>query len=173
MKPKPLSKSSWKPSALPWWQLRRGAAGDIGRGMFGSPDLRLWMLAASRVGGYGHACFDPGELATLLPKVVHRTGEVETYSERNLRRFIARLVDAGALSPASNTRCLVIPIEILDAPLAAPRVSCPEHRCRHVWSTRLQGWAQVKADRSLDLEELAARLDELNESELVSVGDRI
>lgn len=159
MKSKPLSRSSWKPSNLPWWQLRRVAAGEIGRGMYGSPDLRLWLLGASRVGSYGHACFDRGELADLLAKVNRTSGEVSTYGERGLRRLIAPLAQAELLSPASTSRCLVFPIEVLDAPRSRPRVTCPEHRCNAVWSTRQADWVLVKRDGSLDLDELSRHFE--------------
>lgn len=160
VKPRPLSESSWKPSALPWWKLRRGEAMSIGQGVDGSPDLRLWLLAFGRVGPWGHACFHRGELASLLVKVNCTTGEVSDYSERAVRGLIADLARAGLLAPASNLRCLVIPIEIADSQKASGRVSCPEHRCRHVWSNQLGGWVAVKPDGTLDLEELAEHLRE-------------
>ena len=158
MKSKPLRLSSWKRTSLPWWKIRLGNADEIGRGMYGSPDLRLWFLAVSRVGGWGHACFEAGEVVSLLMKVNRTSGEVATYSERALRGFIRDLVDAGLLAPPSNAKCLVIPAEILDSHKNKSRVTCPEHRCRHVWSNRLGGWVATRPDGSFDLEEFEAHL---------------
>lgn len=164
MTPRRLSETSWKPSRLPWWKLRRRTALAIGQGYYGSPDLRLFLVACGRVGPWGHACFEPGELADLLPKVTRATGDLGHYSERALRGFIAELVDAGLLSPASNTRCLVVPIEVLDSQRSVGRITCPEHRCSHVWSTRFNAWVATKSDGSFDLEELASYLSELSDA---------
>lgn len=137
---RPLSRSSWQATKLRWTPIYRAGARKAAESAALSPEFRLWLLAVERYGPSGHSVFEPGELIERLARVNRTTGEVTHYSDRTLRRVIAKLVEAGALGEPSNTRCLVLPIEMVDAPGVTSRVNCPEHGHRYGWSRG--GWVR-------------------------------
>lgn len=137
---RPLSKSTWKASRNPWHKLRRRPAGALSEAFSLPPEMRLWMLAVSRIGASGHAVFEPGELAELMPKVIRSTGELGSYSEAGMNKLIRHLVEGEALAPSSNSRCLVVPMSLIDVWQTSP-VNCPEHRHRMAWMHG--GWVGI------------------------------
>ena len=74
--------------------MKRGTENATSSASIGA-DFRLFLLATSRAGAGGHACFAAGEMAESLPKYNKASGEVGTFGEKYLRNLIAAGVDAG------------------------------------------------------------------------------
>lgn len=64
------------------------------------------------------------------------------YDEKQIRNEIRRLASEGLISPASNIRCLLYPMELIvlktDKKNAA---NCPEHGTHSSWSGNNNDWA--------------------------------
>jgi hypothetical protein len=141
MRSRPLSKSTWPAPKRLWHPLyRSGALRGASSAAIGA-DFRLWLMAVDRAGHGGHAPFEPEEIRQTLTKVHRGTGEISQYSTRAINKLIASLVEAGLLVKGSNSRCLQLPVDVLD-PREKSRVNCPEHRHRLAWG-ELVGWVKI------------------------------
>lgn len=124
---------SWRKLGQSWNRIYRRPAQRASLEPALSPDFRLWLLAVSLAKAGGHAPFDNGELATMLPKFNRTTGEVGQYGSRALNKIIERLIDADMLAPSSSSRCLVVPMHKVDVH-ETERTLCPEHRHNLAWN---------------------------------------
>ena len=102
-----------------------------------STDFRLFFLGLQRVSNRGHSPFLPGEISRLLPR---KNGV--NYSPRYINNQIRVLINSGLLSPASNSRCLVYPMELINLKTDKKQVAiCPEHGTHSSWSSLNNDWA--------------------------------
>ena len=102
-----------------------------------STDFRLFFLGLQRVSNRGHSPFLPGEISRLLPR---KNGV--NYSPRHINNQIRVLINGGLLSPASNSRCLVYPMELINLKTDKQQVAiCPEHGTHSSWSASNNDWA--------------------------------
>ncbi|MFF1337929.1 hypothetical protein ACFVYT_08445 [Streptomyces sp. NPDC058290] len=112
---------------LSWGKLmKRGAENASAAPCLGA-DFRLFLLATSRAGAGGHACFAAGEIAEALPKYNKASGEVGTFGEKYLRNLITAGVDAGLYAPGSSTLCIVLPMGVYDIGAKYKAKPCPVH----------------------------------------------
>jgi hypothetical protein len=101
-----------------------------------STDFRLFFLGLQRVSNRGHSPFLPGEISRLLPR---KNGV--NYSPRYINNQIRVLINGGLLSPASNSRCLVYPMELINLKTDKKQVAiCPEHGTHSSWSIYNDDW---------------------------------
>jgi hypothetical protein len=99
--------------------------------------MRLFFVGLQRVSNRGHAPFKAGELAELM---VRKDGSL--YSDKHIRNEIAILANAGLLSPESNIRCLLYPMELILLKTEKKNVAeCPEHGTHSSWSLYNRDWA--------------------------------
>ena len=103
-------------------------------------EFRIFLVGLKRLSNRGHAPFGRGELAEALPQIDSRTGEFRNYSDRQIRKKIKVLVDAGLLSSESNTRCLIYPLETISLKTSRGSDSCPEHGTHRSWSSESNNW---------------------------------
>ncbi|MEU4577258.1 hypothetical protein [Nonomuraea sp. NPDC023979] len=101
------------------------------------------MLAIGRAQQGGHAHFAPGEIGGLIRKVNASTGELEPSPDRNIKRWIAKLVDAGLLGQPSTVECLVLPFQMIDSDIKRSPHPCPVHG--HTLSWTADGWIDPEA----------------------------
>jgi hypothetical protein len=99
-----------------------------------SLEFRIFLVGLRRLSNRGHAPFGRGELAEALPILDTQTGELRTYSDRQIRKKIKVLVIAGLFSPESSTRCLIYPLEVISLKTSRGSDSCPEHGTHRSWS---------------------------------------
>jgi len=113
--------------------------GEVSRKQFNlSTDFRLFLLGLQRMSNKGHAVFLPGEIVSLVKHTPDKP-----YSERYLRTQIQVLVNAKLLSPESNIRCLVYPMEVISLKTDKKMTPlCPEHGTHSSWSSENQSWAR-------------------------------
>ncbi len=99
--------------------------------------MRLFLLGLQRVSNRGHAPFQVREIQQIL-----RKKDGSQYDEKQIRNEIRRLASEGLISPASNIRCLLYPMELIvlktDKKNAA---NCPEHGTHSSWSGDNNDWA--------------------------------
>jgi hypothetical protein len=99
--------------------------------------MRLFLLGLQRVSNRGHAPFQAREIQQIL-----RKKDGSQYDEKQIRNEIRRLASEGLISPASNIRCLLYPMELIvlktDKKNAA---NCPEHGTHSSWSGINNHWA--------------------------------
>ncbi len=99
--------------------------------------MRLFLLGLRRVSNRGHAPFQPGEIQKLL---LQKDGT--TYVEKQIRNEIKRLAASGLLSPESNIRCLLYPMELISLKTEKKNAAqCPEHGTHRSWSVHNNDWA--------------------------------
>jgi hypothetical protein len=99
--------------------------------------MRLFLVGLQRVSNRGHAPFKTGELAELL---VRENGS--SYTDKYIRNEIALLANAGLLSPESNIRCLLYPMELILLKTEKKNAAeCPEHGTHSSWSLYNRDWA--------------------------------
>jgi hypothetical protein len=121
-----------------WGRIYLKEAGTIAREKTTlSTDFRLFLLGLQRVSNQGHSPFSAGEISRLLTR---RDGDC--YSPRYINSQIKVLINAGLLSPASNSRCLVYPRELIGLKTDKKQVAlCPEHGTHSSWSSHNNDWA--------------------------------
>jgi hypothetical protein len=101
-----------------------------------STDFRVFLLGLQRVSNKGHASFEPGEMARLLKR---ESGT--QYEDRYLRNIVKVLINAGLVAPASNIRCLIYPVELIQLRTDKKQVAiCPKHGTHSSWSTKNNDW---------------------------------
>lgn len=101
-----------------------------------STDFRVFLLGLQRVSNKGHAPFEPGEMARLLKR---ESGA--QYEDRYLRNIVKVLINAGLVASASNIRCLIYPVELIQLRTDKKQVAiCPEHGTHSSWSTKNNDW---------------------------------
>jgi len=99
--------------------------------------MRLFLLGLQRVSNRGHAPFHPQEIQQLLKK---KDGSL--YDEKQIRNEIKRMATQGVLSPASNIRCLLFPLELISLKTDKKNAAnCPEHGTHSSWSGNNNDWA--------------------------------
>jgi hypothetical protein len=99
--------------------------------------MRLFLLGLQRVSNRGHAPFHPQEIQQLLKK---KDGSL--YDEKQIRNEIRRMASQGVLSPASNIRCLLFPMELISLKTDKKNAAnCPEHGTHSSWSGNNNDWA--------------------------------
>jgi len=102
-----------------------------------STDFRLFFLGLQRMSNRGHSTFLSGEISRLLPR---KNGL--NYSPRYINNQIRVLINGGLISPASNSRCLVYPMELINLKTDKKQVAiCPEHGTHSSWSSLNNDWA--------------------------------
>jgi len=113
------------------------AIGTVGREKTTlSTDFRLFFLGLQRVSNRGHAPSASGEIAFLMRK---KTGE--KFQDKYIRNQIKVLINAGLLAPASNSRCLIYPAELILLKTDKKQVAiCPEHGTHSSWSVNNNDW---------------------------------
>ena len=113
-------------------------SGELAREQFGLRlHMRLFLLGLQRVSNRGHAPFRAGEIAELM---VRKEGI--PYSEKHIRNEIQLLANAGLLSPESNIRCLLYPMELISLKTDKKNAAeCPEHGTHSSWSLHNNDWA--------------------------------
>jgi hypothetical protein len=98
---------------------------------------RLFFLGLQRVSNRGHAPFQVGEIQELL---LQKDGT--KYGEKQIRNEIKRLANSELLSPASNIRCLLYPMELISLKTEKKNAAhCPEHGTHSSWSVNNNDWA--------------------------------
>ena len=122
-----------------WGRMYLKLVGTIARSKTGlSTDFRLFFLGLQRVSNRGHSPFLSGEISRLLPR---KNGV--NYSPRYINNQIRVLINSGLLSPASNSRCLVYPMELINLKTDKKQVAiCPEHGTHSSWSSLNNDWAR-------------------------------
>jgi hypothetical protein len=128
-------------------------------------EFRIFLAGLGRLSNRGHAAFGRGELAESLPIIDINTSESRTYSDRQIRKKIKVLVIAGLLSPESNARCLVYPVEIISLKTSRGSDLCPEHGTHRSWSNGANDWVDdypPAVSLSSDLAEVRDDIQELN-----------
>ena len=99
--------------------------------------MRLFLLGLQRVSNRGHAPFQSGEIQKLL---VQKDGTI--YVEKQIRNEIKRLAASKLLSPESNIRCLLYPMELISLKTEKKNAAqCPEHGTHSSWSANNNDWA--------------------------------
>jgi hypothetical protein len=99
--------------------------------------MRLFLLGLQRVSNRGHAPFQAGEIQKLLFKK-----DGTTYVEKQIRNEIKRLATSEFLSPESNIRCLLYPMELISLKTDKKNAAqCPEHGTHASWSGNNNQWA--------------------------------
>ena len=121
-----------------WGRIYLKKAGTIAREkMTLSTDFRLFFLGLQRVSNRGHSPFSEGEISRLLTR-----SNGGSYHPRYVNILIRVLINAGLLSPASNSRCLVYPMELIGLKTDKKQVAiCPKHRTHSSWSSDNNDWA--------------------------------
>ena len=121
-----------------WGRMYLKLVGTIARSKTGlSTDFRLFFLGLQRVSNRGHSPFLSGEISRLLPR---KNGV--NYSPRYINNQIRVLINGGLLSPTSNSRCLVYPMELINLKTDKKQVAiCPEHGTHSSWSSLNNDWA--------------------------------
>ena len=99
--------------------------------------MRLFFLGLQRVSNRGHAPFKAGEIQQLLQSKVGRP-----YGEKQIRNEIKRLTKDGLISPLSNIRCLLYPLELISLKTEKKNAAkCDEHGTHSSWSASNRDWA--------------------------------
>jgi hypothetical protein len=111
-----------------------------------SLDARLLFLVMGSANSAGHAYFPEGAEG-LLDHVDKVTGELVPYGDRYVREVARKLIDAGALSPHSTRRCLVVADGSWSTALRIPRAPCPEHDHQMRWTA--WGWSDADDEARL------------------------
>lgn len=113
-------------------------SGEIAREQMGLRlHMRLFLLGLQRVSNRGHAPFRAGEISELI---VRQDGV--RYSEKHIRNEIQLLANARLLSPESNVRCLLYPMELIGLRTDKKNAAeCPEHGTHSSWSLHNRDWA--------------------------------
>lgn len=117
-----------------WGKLFRKSAREATEATSLGADLRLFLLVSSRAEAGGHACFDDGELVSLLPRLNKTTGELRRYTDRHIRNLISAGVDGGLYAPASNTRCVVLPMHVWKVEVGYRPRPCETHGHNLSWN---------------------------------------
>lgn len=99
----------------------------------GDPRLPFWLRVASLAYGHhennGHARFKRGEIALILAKVNHETGEIRPHQW--VGRDIALAVEYGWLDKGSFWGCLIVPAHsVRKGDMYASPKACPIHTRR-------------------------------------------
>lgn len=150
-----------------WWKVRSNPMFDVAAQAHNlDPAHRLWMLAMGRAEQGGHAQFEPGEIRSLILKLNEQTGELSEYSDRNIKRWIAKLVEAGLIGDASTPECIVLPFPTFDSGVRHNPRPCKVHGHNLNWTP--DGWidpdtmwAEAKEAMAENREELLAEVIEL------------
>lgn len=71
---------------------------------------RLWWLAIWQAKPNGHATFEDGQIAELLP-VRQRDGQIKSPSRQAILKARKDAITAGQLLPMSDANCLVLPAD--------------------------------------------------------------
>lgn len=113
-------------------------AGEIAREQLGLRlHMRLFLLGLQRVSNRGHAPFRAGEISQLI---IREDGV--RYTDKHIRNEIQILSKAGLLSPESNIRCLLFPMELIGLKTDKKNAAeCPEHGTHSSWSMHNKDWA--------------------------------
>ena len=121
-----------------WGRIYLKEAGTIAREKTTlSTDFRLFFLGLQRVSNKGHSNFSEGEISRLLTR---RDGGC--YVPRYINILIRVLINAGLLSPASNSRCLVYPMELIGLKTNKKQIAlCDQHGTHSSWSSQNNDWA--------------------------------
>jgi len=99
--------------------------------------FRLFLLGLQRMSNKGHSHFEKGEIASLILKP-----NGEQFSPRYFDDQIVELAKAGLLSPKSNVRCLVYPIELIHLKTDKKKSAiCKEQGTHSSWSAHNRDWA--------------------------------
>ena len=99
--------------------------------------MRLFFLGLQRISNRGHAPFKAGEIQQLLQSKVGRP-----YGEKQIRNEIKRLTKDGLISPLSNIRCLLYPMELISLKTEKKNAAkCDEHGTHSSWSGYNNDWA--------------------------------
>ncbi|MEU4510087.1 hypothetical protein AB0G05_11360 [Nonomuraea wenchangensis] len=120
---------------------------------------RLHLLAIGRAQQGGHAHFAPGEIGGLIRKANTSTGELEPSPDRNVKRWITKLVDAGLLGEPSTPGCLVLPFRMIDSNIRISPHPCPVHGHNLSWTD--DGWMDPEAMWDDAREELQRMIDSM------------
>lgn len=133
--------------ASPWWgRISRRAAADLAQEYELSLDTRLLFLVMGTANAAGHAYFPEGVEASLH-RADRTTGELVPYGSRHVREVTRDLIEAGALSPHSTRRCLVMTDALWSTAVAVPREPCPIHGHQMRWTAR--GWSDASDEACL------------------------
>ena len=98
--------------------------------------MRLFFLGLQRVSNRGHAPFKAGEIQQFL-----QTKVGSPYGEKQIRNEIKRLANGGLISPLSNIRCLVYPMELISLKTEKKNAAnCDEHGTHSSWSGNNNDW---------------------------------
>lgn len=122
-----------------WWKVRSNAMTNTAEQAHNlDPSHRLWMLAMGRAFQGGHAQFEPGEIRRTILKMNAQTGELSEYSDRNIDRWLAKLVEAGLIGDESTTECIVLPFPMFDSGVRHSPKPCKVHGHNLNWTP--DGW---------------------------------
>jgi hypothetical protein len=123
-----------------WWKIQKQGMLDAAQHQYDLPlVMRMWTLAVARAYQGGHAEFGPNELLESLQVVDTKTGELSRVTDRTIRSTIEKLVRTNMLSPESNKRCLVVPIDMVDCTAQQVLKPCQAHGHNLSWKIG-DGW---------------------------------
>ena len=129
--------------------------------------MRLFLLGVQRVSNRGHAPFQPGEIQRLL---LQKDGT--TYVEKQIRNEIKRLATSKLLSPESNIRCLLYPMELISLKTEKKNAAqCPEHGTHSSWSAYNNDWAPDYPPQGVVEQVIIPTIEGYSGISLESVGD--
>ena len=121
-----------KVSYSDWVAIDRKTSQNLGESPLNTNrELRITWLALARLEPQRHAHFAVGELQQLLGVLVDKdTGLVKLPDRSSVHRSIAALIESGFLRSDSNSRCLVVNMNIADYARAATGrdTRCPNLR---------------------------------------------
>jgi hypothetical protein len=143
-------------------------SGEIAREISSlSLHMRLFLLGLQRVSNRGHAPFQSQEIQQLLKKK-----DGTPYDERQIRNEISRMATQGVLSPASNIRCLLFPMELISLKTDKKNAAkCPEHGTHSSWSGYNNDWASDYPPVGVVEEAIVPLVENHSGISLESVGD--
>ena len=99
--------------------------------------MRIFNLGLGRLSNRGHAPFLAKEIEELL-----RKSDGNSYTSKHIGNEIDRLALSGYLSPRSNIRCLVYPMELIGLKTDKKNAAiCTQHGTHSSWSASNNDWA--------------------------------
>ena len=129
--------------------------------------MRLFFLGLQRVSNRGHAPFKAGEIQQLLQSKVGRP-----YGEKQIRNEIKRLTKDGLISPLSNIRCLLYPMELISLKTEKKNAAkCDEHGTHSSWSGYNNDWAPDYPPQGVVEEVIIPAVEEYSGISFNSVGE--